>query len=293
MSKLKQRKIVEGGVEKLLLMCAMVSILTIIFITIFIFSAGLPLFEEVSIIEFLFSDRWRPTDDDNPGFGILAFIVSSILVTVGALAIGVPIGLASAIHLAELAGDRFARFLKSIVEILAGIPSVVYGFFGTVLLAPLNRMLFGGTGFNILSAAVILAIMILPTIISLSEVSIKSVPKELKAASLALGASHWQTIIKVILPAASSGIIAAIVLGTGRAVGETMAVLMVAGNAPMMPEAVTSMVRTLTMSIAGDMGYAAGIHRTALFTTSIVLFVFVMALNIIIKIMTRKGRTKS
>ncbi len=290
---MKHRKLLEGAVEKLLFVCAMVSILTIIFITIFIFSAGLPLFEEVSVTEFLFSDRWRPTDDQNPGFGILAFIVASILVTMGALVIGVPIGLASAIHLAELAGDRFARFLKSVVEILAGIPSVVYGFFGTVLLAPVNRMLFGGTGFNILSASMILAIMILPTIISLSEVSIKSVPKELKAASLALGASHWQTIVRVILPAASSGIIAAVVLGTGRAVGETMAVLMVAGNAPMMPEAVTSMVRTLTMSIAGDMGYAAGIHRTALFTTSIVLFVFVMALNVIIKIITRKGRAKA
>lgn len=290
---MKHRKLLEGAVEKLLFVCAMVSILTIIFITIFIFSTGLPLFEEVSVTEFLFSDRWRPTDDQNPGFGILAFIVASILVTMGALVIGVPIGLASAIHLAELAGDRFARFLKSVVEILAGIPSVVYGFFGTVLLAPVNRMLFGGTGFNILSASMILAIMILPTIISLSEVSIKSVPKELKAASLALGASHWQTIVRVILPAASSGIIAAVVLGTGRAVGETMAVLMVAGNAPMMPEAVTSMVRTLTMSIAGDMGYAAGIHRTALFTTSIVLFVFVMALNVIIKIITRKGRAKA
>jgi len=280
----------EGAVEKLLFMCAMVSILTIIFISIFIFMAGIPLFEEVSIIEFLFSDRWRPTDNQNPGFGILAFIVASILVTAGALVIGVPIGLATAIHLAEIAGERSSRFLKSVVEILAGIPSVVYGFFGTVLLAPINRMIFGGTGFNILTASIILAIMILPTVISLSEVSIKSVSKDLKAASLALGASHWQTIIRVILPAASSGIITAVVLGTGRAVGETMAVLMVAGNAAMMPEAVTSMVRTLTMSIAGDMGYAAGIHRTALFATSIVLFLFVMALNVFIKIITRKGR---
>jgi len=289
----KRRKLFEGAVERLLFVCAMVSILTIVFITIFIFMTGLPLFEEVSVTEFLFSDRWRPTDDLNPGFGIWAFIVASILVTLGALAIGVPVGLASAIYLAELAGERSSRFLKSVVEILAGIPSVVYGFFGTVLLAPINRMLFGGTGFNILLASVILAIMILPTIISLSEVSIKSVPKELKAASLALGASHWQTIVRVILPAASSGIIAAVILGTGRAVGETMAVLMVAGNAPMMPEAVTSMVRTLTMSIAGDMGYAAGIHRTALFTTSIVLFVFVMGLNVVIKVITRKGRVKA
>jgi len=287
---LKHRRLMEGAVEKLLFMCAMVSILTIIFISIFIFMAGIPLFEEVSIIEFLFSDRWRPTDNQNPGFGILAFIVASILVTAGALVIGVPIGLATAIHLAEIAGERSSRFLKSVVEILAGIPSVVYGFFGTVLLAPINRMIFGGTGFNILTASIILAIMILPTVISLSEVSIKSVSKDLKAASLALGASHWQTIIRVILPAASSGIITAVVLGTGRAVGETMAVLMVAGNAAMMPEAVTSMVRTLTMSIAGDMGYAAGIHRTALFATSIVLFLFVMALNVFIKIITRKGR---
>lgn len=287
----KHRKIIEGAIEKFLFLSALVSIITIIFITIFIFNAGLPLFGEVSIVEFLFSDVWSPTDDNNPGFGILAFIVSSIFVTIGALLIGVPIGLATAVHLAELAGENFARFLKSTVEILAGIPSVVYGFFGTVVLAPISRQIFGGTGFNMLTASIVLAIMILPTVISLSEVSIKSVPKELKAASLALGASHWQTIVRVIIPAASSGIIAAIVLGTGRAVGETMAVLMVAGNAPIMPENITSMVRTLTMSIAGDMGYASGIHRTALFATSIVLFVFVMLLNIIIKFMTQKGRS--
>jgi len=289
---LTYRRFFESAVEKLLFLCATISIIIIVFITLFIFRAGLPLFQEVSLSEFLFSDYWHPTDNQNPGFGILAFIVASIFVTVGALLIGVPIGLATAIHLAELAGERSARILKSVVEILAGIPSVVYGFFGIVLIAPVNRWLFGGTGFNILSASIVLAIMILPTLISISEVSIKSVSKDLKAASLALGASHWQTIVQVIIPAASSGIIAAVVLGTGRAVGETMAVLMVAGNAPIMPEGVTSMVRTLTMSIAGDMGYAAGIHRTALFTTSIVLFIFVMILNIIIKIITRKGRIK-
>ncbi|MBS3942733.1 MAG: phosphate ABC transporter permease subunit PstC [Dethiobacter sp.] len=287
---LNYRKLYEGAVEKLLFICATISIITIVFITIFIFRTGLPLFEEVSVTEFLFSDRWQPTDDQNPGFGILAFIIASIYVTIGALIIGVPIGLATAIHLAEIAGERSAGVLKSVVEILAGIPSVVYGFFGAVLIAPLNRMLFGGTGFNILSGSIVLAIMILPTLISISEVSIKSVSKDLKAASFALGASHWQTIVKVILPAAASGIIAAIVLGTGRAVGETMAVLMVAGNAPIMPEGITSMVRTLTMSIAGDMGYAAGTHRTALFATSIVLFIFVMALNVFIKLITRKGR---
>ena len=191
--------------------------------------------------------------------------------------------------MAEIARGRVAGILRSVVELSAGIPSVVYGFFGVVVICKLVREWFGGTGFGVLSGAIILAIMILPTIINISEVSIRAVPKEYKEGSLAIGATHWQTIIRVILPAARSGIITSVVLGAGRAIGETMAILMVAGNAPIMPTGILSKVRTLTMNIVTDMGYASGDHMTSLFTTSIVLFVFIMLLNISINIFARKG----
>jgi phosphate transport system permease protein len=289
---LKYRKLFESGVEKVLLVCAFISILTVAFITIFIFWRGLPLFQKVSLWEFLFTTYWMPTDPDNPGFGILPFIVGSFYVTFVALAIGVPIGLACAIFLAELASGRVARILRSVVELLAGIPSVIYGFFGIVVISTGVRELFGGTGYCVLSASIILAIMILPTVINISEVSIRAVPRDFKEGSLAIGATHWQTITKVLLPAARSGIVASIVLGIGRAVGETMAVLMVAGNAPIMPKGLLSKVRTLTMNIITDMGYASGDHMTALFTTGIVLFVFIMALNLAVNQITRKQLKK-
>jgi phosphate transport system permease protein len=284
------RRKYENTVKYLLLFCTFVSVIAVLFITFFIFKEGLPLFEGVSPVEFLTSSYWQPTNEANPGYGILAFIIGSIFVTLLALLIGVPIGMACAIFMAEIAKGKPARILRRVVELLAGIPSVVYGFFGVVVLCPFVREYFGGTGFSMLSGAVILAIMILPTIINISEVSIRAVPHEFKEGSLAVGASHWQTIRKIIIPSARSGIIAAIVLGTGRAIGETMAVLMVAGNAPIMPEGILSMVRTLTMNIVTDMGYASGYHRIALFTTSIVLFVFIMALNIIIYFLTKKLR---
>jgi len=286
--KLKTRQRVEWGIEKILLFCASVSVLAVIFITVFIFQRGLPLFRNVSLWEFLFSTYWLPSDETNPGFGILSFIVGSFYVTFLALAIGVPIGLSCAIFLAEIAQGRVSKLLRSVVELLAGIPSVIYGFFGIVIISRFVREVFGGTGYCVLSASIVLAIMILPTIINISEVSIRAVPRDFKEGSLALGATHWQTIAKVIVPAARSGIIASIVLGIGRAVGETMAVLMVAGNAPIMPKGLLSMVRTLTMNIVTDMGYASGDHMTALFTTGIVLFVFIMALNGIVNALSKK-----
>jgi phosphate transport system permease protein len=284
----------EEVIKSLLIACAVVGVIAVVFITYFIFQSGAPLFGKVNPLEFLFSTHWAPTDKTNPGFGILSFIVGSFMVTGLALLIGVPVGIACAIYLAELAGRGFAAVLRRVVEVLAGIPSVVFGLFGMTVICPLVRELFGGTGYNALSGAVILAVMILPTIISISEISIRSVPRDYKAASLAIGATHWQTIIKVLLPAARSGIIAAVVLGTGRAIGETMAVYMVAGNTPLLPDfsrwlGFTSSVRTLTMNIITDMSYASGLHRTALFATSIVLFVFIMALNIIIQMLTRKA----
>jgi len=288
----KRRKIFEKGIESILLLCAFVSVLAIVFITVFIFVKGVPLFQHVSLREFLFSTEWLPTASD-PRFGIAAFIVGSLYVTAGALIIGVPFGLACAIYLAELANRRISRLLKQVIELLAGIPSIIYGFFGIMVICPIVRELTDSSGYNIVSASIVLAIMILPTIVNISEVSIRSVPHEYREGSLALGASHWQTIVKVLFPAARSGIIASIVLGIGRAVGETMAVLMVAGNAPQMPKALNDMVRTLTMNIITDMGYASGDHRVALFATGIVLFVFIMALNLIIALISRKKAVKA
>lgn len=289
---MKRRKIFEKGIESVLLLCAFVSVLAIIFITVFIFVKGVPLFQHVSLKEFLFSTEWMPTSSD-PRFGIAAFIVGSIYVTAGALVIGVPFGLACAIYLAELANKRISKLLKQVIELLAGIPSIIYGFFGIMVICPIVRELTDSSGYNIVSASIVLAIMILPTIVNISEVSLRSVPLEYKEGSLALGASHWQTIVKVLFPAAKSGIIASVVLGIGRAVGETMAVLMVAGNAPQMPKALNDMVRTLTMNIITDMGYASGDHRVALFATGIVLFVFIMALNLIIAGITHKKAVKA
>jgi phosphate transport system permease protein len=213
----KSRAVWEKFIEKSLLLCAGISVLTIVFITFFIFKRGIPLFGKVSIWEFLLSVNWEPTAEPNPAFGILSFIVGSIYVTTLALLFGVFIGIACAIFMAEIAKGRAAGILRSVVELLAGIPSVVYGFFGVVVICKLVREWFGGTGFSVLSGAIILAIMILPTIINISEVSIRAVPREYKEASLAIGATHWQTIIRVILPAARSGIITSVVLGAGRA----------------------------------------------------------------------------
>jgi len=280
---------VDRSVHWLLLACAGVSVLALAFITGFIFQKGLPLFARVPPGEFLFSARWEPTEAADPGFGILAFVAGSMLVTLLALAFSVLVGVGCAVFIAELASARAARFLRSVGELLAGIPSVVYGFFGVVVVCSLVRTVFGGTGYSVLSGAIILAIMILPTIVNISEAAIRAVPREYKEGSLAIGATHWQSIRRVILPSARSGIIAAIVLGAGRAIGETMAVLMVAGNAPVLPRGLLSMTRTLTMNIITDMGYASGDHLTSLFTTSIVLFLFIVSLNIAINLLARQG----
>lgn len=268
------------------------AVLSVILITIFIFIRGVPLFGKISPLEFLFSTRWEPTNEANPGFGIFSFIVGSFYVTFLALLMGVPIGLMCAIFLAEYAKGKVAVILRRVVELLAGIPSVVFGLFGIVVICGLVRDIFGGSGFSVLSGAIILAIMILPTIINITEISIRSVPKTYKSGSLAMGATHWQTIVRVILPGAKSGIITAIVLATGRAIGETMAVLMVAGNAPIMPGWITSKVRTLTMNIVTDMSYASGDHMVSLFTTGVVLFFFIMLLNTAIYVITRERKIK-
>ena len=280
--KLRNRK--EKSVEMVLLMCALVSVISVLFISFFIFQRGLPLFRTVSPIDFLFGTDWSPSSETNPRYGILPFIAGSVYVTLSSLLLAVPIGILTAVFMAEIAGKRTAGIMRSVVQLLAGIPSVIYGFFGVIVISKLIRETFGGTGYSMLSGSIILAIMVLPTIINIAEVTISSLPKNIKEGSLALGATRWQTIIRVQLPAAKSGIIAGIVLGMGRALGETMAVLMVAGNAPIMPKGPLSKVRTLTMNIVTDMGYASGDHMTALFTTSIVLFLFILVLNLSVNI---------
>jgi len=284
----KRRNYGEKLAEAALLGAALVSVLAVVFITVFLFRSGLPLFRKVSLGEFLFSTNWAPTAKE-PHYGILSFIVGSFYVTGLALAIAVPVGLAVGIYLAELADKRASRFLRSAVELLAGIPSVIYGLFGIALIAPAVRNLAGGSGYSVLSAAVVLAIMTLPTIINVTEVSLRAVPRELKEGSLALGATHWQTITRVLVPAGRSGIIAGVILGMGRAIGETMAVLMVGGNAPIMPKGLGGMVRTLTMNIITDMSYATGDHLTSLFATGIVLFVFILALNIAVQLFLKRS----
>ncbi len=287
---MKRRRLGEKFAEGMLLGSAFLSVLAVAFITWFLFQSGLPLFQKTSIFEFLFSTNWSPTAEV-PHYGVLSFIVGSFLVTLLALVIAVPIGLATGIYLIELSSSKASARIRTTVELLAGIPSVVYGLFGIALISAVTRTLFGGSGYSLLSAAIVLAIMTLPTIINVTEVSLRAVPRELKEGSLALGATHWQTIVRVIVPAARSGIAAGVVLGMGRAIGETMAVLMVGGNSPIMPTGLTGKVRTLTMNIITDMSYATGDHRTSLFATGIVLFVFILALNLGVQIVLKRSLT--
>jgi phosphate ABC transporter permease protein PstC len=268
-----------------LFLLALSSISSLVIITIFIFSEGLPLIMHTGVKDFIFSTHWTPTKGF---FGIGAMILSSLLVTLGAMVLGVPLGLACAIVLAEFSSERLRRLLKPTLELLAGIPSVVYGFLGVIWLVPLIRDHLGGPGLSLLAAAVILGIMILPTVISISIDALTAVPGVYRDGSIALGATEWQTVRRVVLPAASSGIITAIILGMGRAVGETMAVIMVAGNALKIPSSILDPVRTLTSNIALELGYAAGRHREALFATGIVLFIIIMILNLAATIITRR-----
>ena len=233
---------------------------------------------KTGVFKFIFSTDWAPTKNR---FGILPMIIGSIFVTLGALLFGVLFGLACAILLAEFAPKKAVRILKPLIELLAGIPSVVYGFIGVVVLIPFIRKTLGGPGFSVLAAAIILGVMILPTIIAVSLDALRAVPLAYKEGSLALGATQWQTIYRTIIPAAKSGIIAGIILGMGRAIGETMAVIMIAGNSLKIPTSLLDPVRTLTSNIALEMGYASGLHQQALFATGVVLFIIILILNTI------------
>jgi phosphate transport system permease protein len=276
----------EKWIQTLLFMFAAVAVLTVLAITLFIFKEGLPVIFEKGILGFVGSSRWAPLSGS---FGILGMIIGSVQVTMGAIALGVPVGLACAIYLAEIADGKTSGIIHPGIELLAGIPSVVYGFFGLSVVVPFLRNHLPGNGFSILAGSIILAIMILPTVVNISESSIRSVNADYSSGSLALGASHWQTIVKVILPAARSGIVASVILGMGRAIGETMAVIMVTGNVTSIAGSVFDPVRTLTGNIAIEMGYAAGEHREALFATGVILFLFIMFLNLATTCFFRKA----
>ena len=264
-----------------------ISILAVI--TFFIFIEGTPIIIKYGIKNFLLGIDWYPSEKS---FGILPMIIGSIEVTMGALLIGIPLGLACAIALTEFSSKRIRQIIKPIIELLAGIPSVVYGFIGVVILVPFIRDNFGGPGLSVLAASIILGIMILPTIISISIDSLLAVPRAYHDGSIAIGATQWQTTIMVMFPAARSGIITSIILGMGRAIGETMAVIMIAGNAIDIPNSILDPVRTLTSNIALEIGYATGEHRQALFATGIVLFIIIMILNTVANVMSskKKGR---
>lgn len=294
----RNKSAVEKAAQGIFTLCALIAILAVVSITLYMIMNGTPALFRVGIKEILFGTQWKPTAE-NPSYGILYVILTSIVGTTLAVLLGVPIGLLTAVFLAETAPKKLAAVVKPAVELLAGIPSVIYGLLGLMILNPLmyklELALFKGSethqftgGANLLSAVLVLAIMILPTVINISESALRAVPASLKSASLALGASQIQTIFKVIIPAAKSGIITAIVLGVGRAIGEAMAITLVSGSSVNMPLPFNS-VRFLTTAIVAEMGYAAGVHRQVLFTIGLVLFAFIMIINISLTKILKKG----
>ena len=269
------------------LLAATVSIVAVILICVFLFASGIPAIGEIGIFDFLFGTQWRPANDL---YGILPMIVGSIYVTAGALVIGVPIGILTAVFMARFCPPWLYKIMKPATNLMAGIPSVVYGFFGLVILVPFVRDTFGGRGMSVLTASILLGLMILPTIISMSEASIRAVPQSYYEGGLALGASHERSVFFTVVPAAKSGIFASVVLGVGRAIGETMAVMMVAGNQTVIPEKITDGVRTLTTNIVMEMGYSTDLHREALIATAVVLFVFILIINLSISLLKRRSK---
>lgn len=270
----------------LFLVAACASVAAVALICAFLFANSIPAFVEIGPLNFLLGTVWRPGNDL---YGIFPMIMGSLYVTAGALLLGVPIALLTAIFLARFCPRKLYRLLKPAVNLLAGIPSVVYGFFGLVVLVPFVRNTFGGNGNSILTASVLLAMMILPTIIGVAEAAIRAVPESYYEGSLALGATHERSVFFAVFPAAKSGVMAGVILGVGRAVGETMAVIMVAGNQPRLPSSILEGVRTLTTNIVMDMSYAIGLHREALIATGTVLFVFIMLINVLFSLTKKRS----
>lgn len=280
-------KFSERAMHIMFFVSACVSILAVALICFFIFANGVPAIFEISPGEFLGGTLWKPLEGF---FGILPMIVGSIYVTAGGVMVGVPVGILCAIFMARFCPEKLYKVLKPAVELLAGVPSIVYGFFGLVVLVPMMRNIFGGSGKGILTASVMLGIMILPTIIGVAESAIRAVPDNYYEGALGLGATHERAVFFAQLPAAKSGIFAGVILGVGRVIGETMAVVMVAGNQPIIPNSIFSGVRTLTSNIVLEMGYASGLHKDALIATAVVLFVFILIINLSFSVIKNKGR---
>ena len=275
----------EKAMQVVFALSACISILAVVLICVFLFANGIPAIGEIGVGKFLGGTSWKPSNDI---YGIFPMIIGSLYVTAGAMLIGVPIGILTAVFMARFCPKGIYKVAKPAIELLAGIPSVVYGFFGLMVIVPHIRKLFGGSGTSMLAASVVLGIMILPTIIGVSESAIRAVPESYYEGSLGLGASHERSVFFAVLPAAKSGILAAIILGLGRAVGETMAVVMVAGNQAIIPEKLTQGVRTMTANIVLEMGYATDLHREALIATAVVLFVFILLINLTFSVIKRK-----
>lgn len=289
---LRAKNAVERGMNLVFLLCGFIAIAFVVLITIYLIISGLPAIKEVGLIDFLFGTRWDSTNKTDPAYGILPFILTSIYGTAGAIIIGVPIGFFTAVFLAKVAPPKVAAVIRPAVDLLAGIPSVVYGLVGTMVLLPAIREFFNiPAGDSLLAAIIVLAVMILPSIISVSETALKAVPKEYEEASLALGATELETYFRVTAPAAKSGIAAAVVLGVGRAIGEAMAILMVAGNVANMPSLLSS-VKFLTTAIASEMSYAAvgSLQRNALYSIGLVLFLFIMCINVILNVFLKRDK---
>ncbi len=279
----------ENAMHVIFMVAACVSIFAVAVICIFLFKSGIPAIVEIGPLKFLFGTVWKPNNDL---YGIFPMIVGSIYVTAGAIVFGVPLGILTAVFMARFCPKGIYKIAKPAVELLAGIPSIVYGFFGLMAIVPLMHTLFGGSGKSILTASILLGIMILPTIIGVTESSLRAVPDSYFEGSLALGATKERSVFFSVLPAAKSGVLAGVVLGVGRAIGETMAIIMVAGNQTAMPTGILSGVRTMTANIVIEMGYATDLHREALFATGVVLFVFIMLINLSFSCIKRKGESK-
>ena len=277
----------EKVMEVVFMLCACVSILSVALICIFLFANGIPAMTKIGFFDFIFGQKSRPS---NEVFGIFPMIIGSVYITAGAIIIGVPIGILTAVFLARFCPEKLYKIIKPAIDLLAGIPSVVYGFFGLCVIVPFVRNNIGGDGNSILTASILLGFMILPTIINVSESSIRAVPEKYYQGALALGATHERSVFCTVVPAAKSGIMAGIVLGIGRAIGETMAVIMVAGNQARMPKGILEGIRTMTSNIVMEMGYATDLHREALIATGVVLFVFILIINTLFSILKNRDK---
>ena len=290
MSRIKKAaNVIEKSMNIIFTFCGFLAVAFVILITGFLFTSGMPAIGEIGLYDFLFGTEWASTAS-TPSYGILPFILTSVYGTIGAIIIGVPLGLMCAIFVAKMANDKIGKLVRSSVDLLSGIPSVVYGLVGMIIIVPLVREAFNlPDGANLFSAIIVLTVMILPSVISVSETAIRAVPKEYEEASLALGAAKTETVFKVIVPATKSGILTSVVLGIGRSIGEAMAVMMVSGNVANMPGLFKS-VRFLTTAVASEMSYSSGLQREALFSIALVLFVFILIINLVLNLIVKKDK---